>query len=54
MEAVSISMELDICPFHPEHMMKLSDKEDGVSNTILIGVYNVLWETENFSSCRLF
>jgi hypothetical protein len=32
MEDASIDMELDKCLLHPEHSMKLSDKEDQVIN----------------------
>jgi hypothetical protein len=46
MEDVSIDMKLDKDLLHPKISMKLSDKDDWPMDSTLMGVYNVLWETE--------
>jgi hypothetical protein len=46
MEVVSMGVELDKDLLHPEHLMKLSDKEDCLMDATLMGVYNMLWETK--------
>jgi hypothetical protein len=44
-EVVGIGMELDK-DLHPEHLMELTGEEDWSMDATLMGVYNVLWETE--------
>jgi hypothetical protein len=45
-EDVSIGVELDKDILHPKLSMKLSDEEDWPMDAALMGVYNVLLETE--------
>jgi hypothetical protein len=42
MEDVGIDVELGKDLLHPEHLMKLSDKEDWSMDATWMGVYNVL------------
>jgi hypothetical protein len=46
MEDVSIDVELDKDLLHPKPSMKLLDEEDWPMDATLMGVYNVLLETE--------